>query len=91
MKALNQNSDTFKYLEEKFPKISEAKIKAGIFVVPQIRELFNGTQFTSKMTGLESYAWNGFKSVENFLGNHKSVHYVKIVENTIQRYQALVR
>ena len=29
---------------------------------------------TSKMTGLESYAWNRFKSVvENFLGNHKSV------------------
>ena len=77
-------------MEEKFPKISEAKIKAGIFVVPQIRELFNGTQFTSKMTGLESYAWNGFKSVvENFLGNHKSVDYVKIVENMIQRYQAL--
>ena len=90
VKALNPDGATFKYLEEKFPKISEAKIKAGIFVGPQIRELFRDTQFTSKMTGLESHAWNEFKSiVENFLGNHKSDDYVRLVENMIHCYQAL--
>jgi len=90
VKALNPDGATFKYLEEKFPKISEAKIKAGIFVGPQIRELFRDTQFTSKMTGLESHAWNAFRSVvENFLGNHKSDDYERLVEILIQSYQAL--
>jgi len=90
VKALNKDGDTFKYLEEKFPQISEAKIKAGIFVGPQIRELFKDTQFTSRMTGLELQAWTGFKSVvENFLGNNKSADYERIVENMIQRYEAL--
>lgn len=90
VKALTQDGDTFKYLQEKFPRISDAKIKAGIFVGPQIRELFKDTQFTLRMTGLELHAWNGFKSVvENFLGNNKSADYAKIVENMIQRYHAL--
>ena len=90
VKALNQDGEAFKYLEEKFPQISEAKIKGGIFVGPQIRELFKDTVFTSKMTGLELRAWNGFKSVvENFLGNNKSSDYAGIVEKMIQSYQAL--
>jgi hypothetical protein len=30
----------FKYLAEKFPPLSKAKIKEGVFVGPQIRKLF---------------------------------------------------
>jgi hypothetical protein len=42
------------------------------------------------MTGLELQTWNGFKYVVgNFLGNHKSFDYREIIENMIQRYQAL--
>ena len=36
VQALDQNSKPFKYLKGFFPKLSEAKIKAGIFVGPQI-------------------------------------------------------
>ena len=41
VKALNKEGNTFKYLAiyMRFPYISEAKLKAGIFVGPQIREL----------------------------------------------------
>ena len=39
VKALNKEGNGFKYLAMRFPYISEAKLKADIFVGPQIREL----------------------------------------------------
>ena len=39
IKALDQNGSTMQFLRRKFPKISEAKISAGILNGPQIREL----------------------------------------------------
>lgn len=45
---------------EKFPQISEAKIKDGIFVGPQIRELH---QFDELLRGDEKAAWKSFKEV----------------------------
>ena len=35
--ALDKESAAFKYLQDLFPKLSEAKVKAGIFVGPQIK------------------------------------------------------
>jgi hypothetical protein len=37
--AMDQNSVGFMYLKNKFPRISDAKIKDGIFVGSQIRQL----------------------------------------------------
>ena len=34
-----QNSNSFEFLFKKFLKLSQAKLKEGIFVSPQIREL----------------------------------------------------
>jgi len=39
VKALNQEEAAFTYLREKFPRLSEAKLKEGIFIGPQIRDL----------------------------------------------------
>ena len=39
VKGMNQEGRAFKYIREKFPKLSDAKVKEGIFVGPQIREL----------------------------------------------------
>jgi hypothetical protein len=36
---MDKNGSGFLYLKEKFPKISDAKIKEGIFVGPQIRQI----------------------------------------------------
>ena len=36
VKVLDQNSEAFEYLKGFFPKLSEAKVKAGIFALPQI-------------------------------------------------------
>ena len=34
--AMNQEEAAFVYLREKFPRLSEAKLKEGIFIGPQI-------------------------------------------------------
>ena len=43
--ALNKTKAVFKYLCEKFPRLIEAKIKQGVFVGPQIRELLKDDTF----------------------------------------------
>ncbi|XP_051513688.1 SUMO-interacting motif-containing protein 1 isoform X3 [Myxocyprinus asiaticus] len=40
VRALDKESATFKYLQDFFPKLSEAKVKAGVFVGPQIKKDF---------------------------------------------------
>jgi hypothetical protein len=49
-KARDKNTAVFMYLKNKFPMISDAKIKEGVFGGPQIRELtptylLNGAEF----------------------------------------------
>jgi hypothetical protein len=39
VEAMDKNGAGFIYLKHKFPRLSDAKIKEGIFVCPQIREL----------------------------------------------------
>ena len=41
--------------------ISDAKIKEGIFVGPQIRELMNDKAFEKSLNETEAAAWNSFK------------------------------
>lgn len=49
VKAMGKtNSRGFKYLCEKFPKISSAKLK-GVFVGPQIREIFKDNAFVKTL------------------------------------------
>jgi hypothetical protein len=40
VKAMDRNGSAFKYLAEKISRLSEAKIKQGVFVGPQIHKLF---------------------------------------------------
>ncbi|XP_061412718.1 uncharacterized protein LOC133345765 [Lethenteron reissneri] len=39
VRAVDKESATFKYLQDFFPKLSEAKVKAGAFVGPQIKKI----------------------------------------------------
>ena len=70
VKALNKDGDCFKYISSKFSFLSEAKLKEGIFVGPNIRSLMKDEIFENVMTQEERMAWTGFKNVvDNFLGN----------------------
>jgi hypothetical protein len=45
VKAMDRNGSTFKYLAAKFPRLSESKIKEGVFVGRQICKLFRDNMF----------------------------------------------
>ncbi|GFY02241.1 hypothetical protein TNCV_5101001 [Trichonephila clavipes] len=56
------NTPAFMYLKQKFPKMSEAKIKEGIFVGPQVRSLMHDEKFEELLNPLEEAAWQAFKN-----------------------------
>jgi len=59
-------------VRNKFPNVSDAKIKEGIFIGPQIRELMHDKQFEEDLNETEINAWLSFKRIcKDFLGNHK--------------------
>ena len=73
VKALDRNGPAFQYLRSKFPRVSEAKIKEGIFNGPDIRELMSDRRFGAVLQGAEKVAWDAFKDVvNNFLGNQRA-------------------
>jgi hypothetical protein len=70
--------------------LSEAKIKEGIFIGPQIRELTKDKTFDSILNEGELAAWTAFKEVcRNFLGNNKADDYQENVERLLQSYEAM--
>lgn len=90
VKALNKQGDCFKYLCDKFPALSEAKLKEGIFVGPQIRTLKSDRLFHNTMTQDESEAWSSFVEViDGFLGNNKTPNYKEIVASMVENYKKL--
>ena len=83
---MNQEEAAFIYLREKFPRLSEAKLKEGIFNGPQIRDLIKD----KLLQGDEKAAWDSFKLVvKGFLGNRRAKNYEEFVNNLLQSYQKL--
>ena len=90
VKALDHDKPAFQYLQTKFPKISDAKIKEGILVGPQIRELMLDETFSGTMDQYELAAWDAFKRVcQGFLGKHIAPNYADLVGRLIASYQQL--
>jgi hypothetical protein len=89
VRALPQEGPCFKYLSMKFPSITQDKLKAGIFVGPQIHKLMD-KDFEKTMNARENEARTTFRSVtENLLGNNKDPNYKNIVETTLENFNKL--
>jgi hypothetical protein len=58
VKAMNQEAAAFTYLREKFPKLSEAKLKEGLFLLVHKYEILSRT---NTLTG-------SFKATKSRLG-----------------------
>ena len=56
VKAMDWTGSAFKYLAEKFPRLSETKIKDGVFMGPQIRRFFRDSMFNNLLQGDEKKA-----------------------------------
>lgn len=91
VKAMSVESEGFLYLKQKFAGIvSDGKLKAGIFIGPQIRDLLLDPVFTSKLDPLQLTAWEAFKNVvNNFLGNHRAENYVELVQDMMEAYKKM--
>ena len=90
VKALDKSSAAFLRIEVLFPKLSQAKLKEGIFVGPDIRKLMKDDAFESSLQSRERRAWTAFKAICcNFLGNHKSNDYVEQVAELLSSYKAM--
>ena len=56
VKALYKNGAAFQHLSTVFPGLCAAKLKEGIFVGPQIREVLKGTDFEELLNSKERRA-----------------------------------
>ncbi|KAL6461808.1 hypothetical protein MHYP_G00299530 [Metynnis hypsauchen] len=90
-KAMDHNSDGFKYLKQKFGEVQrDAKLKAGIFDGPQVCELIKDKDLPSKHRPLELRAWESFvQVVQNFLGNHKATNYEELVDDMLISFKRM--
>jgi hypothetical protein len=62
-------------------------MREGIFVGPQITQLFEDKDFSTKLTSTERRAWKAFENVcRNFLDNERAQYYGEIVQELISSH-----
>jgi len=79
-KGMDKTGRGFEYVRNKFPNVSDAKIKEGIFMGAQNRELMQDIQFDEDLNETGRNGWLSFKRIcKDFLGNHKAANYQDVV------------
>jgi len=70
--------------------VSDAKIREGIFIGPQIRGLMQDKQFDEDLNETGRNAWLSFKRIcKDFLGKHKAEKYQDVVQGLLSSYKAM--
>ncbi|KRZ85400.1 Serine/threonine-protein phosphatase PP1 isozyme 1 [Trichinella sp. T8] len=88
VKALDKNGTCFQYLCTQFPLLSDAKLKEGIFVGPDIQKLIKDKMFSSTVTQVEKEAWVAFTNVVlGFLGKKKDPEYGRLVNVMLEIFE----
>ena len=86
---MDNESKGFGCLSQKFPKITEAKMKQEIFIGPQITQLSEDQDFNKRLNSTERIAWKALENFcRNFPGNKKAENYSEIVLELISSYSA---
>jgi hypothetical protein len=90
-KIYQQNTEVIKVLKTMFPNLSDAKLKAGVYDGPQIREMFKKeVLLKQKMSRDEIHAFTCLQNVcEKFLGNQRARNYRQLVKDMITSYAKL--
>ena len=90
VKAMDQDGSGFRYLQEKFPTKTDAKLEAGVFIESKIRKLMTDERFGENLNPIEKEVWNQFSLVvKNFLGNNRSSLYESIVQEFLSSHKTL--
>lgn len=89
-KIFKENPSAAAALISMFPRLSNEKLKGGIFDGPQIRKLFNNTNFPNVLSPLEKDAFLSLKAVvEEFLGNNRSSEHKILVDKLMLSFKNL--
>jgi hypothetical protein len=59
-KAMNKDVKGFEYLKEKFPKISDGKVKEGMFIELRIREIISDDLLGHLLMETKKSVWRTF-------------------------------
>jgi len=90
VKGMDKAGRGFEYARNKFPNVSDARIKECIFIGPQIRELMQDKQFDENLNETERNAYLSFKRIcKDFLGNHKAANYQDIMQDLLTSNKAM--
>ena len=90
VKKMNPEGEAFKHIQKLFPKLSEAKVKGGIFVSTHVKRLMQSDSFHEKLSIVERRTWESFVSVvKGFLGNYKVPNFKNIVEELVNAYEKM--
>jgi hypothetical protein len=90
VKALLETGNCLKYLCKRFPHLSEAKPKEGVFFGPDIRKLMFDEDFPLTVTEVEREAWIDFRSVvTKFIGNNKDHDCITTIANMLEKFKVL--
>ena len=60
IKALDFEGEVFPEIRSMFPRLSQTKIKGGIFIGPQKKTLLKSKTLEEKINGTEKKAWQAF-------------------------------
>jgi len=63
VKGMDKTDRVFEYVRNNFPNANDEKIKEGIFIGPQIRELIQDKRFDDDLIETERNAWLSFKRI----------------------------
>jgi len=90
VKGMDKTGHGFEYARSKFQNVSDAKMKEGILIGPQIRELMQDKHFDEDLNETERNGWLSFKRIfKDFLGNHKAVNYQDVWQDLLTLYKAM--
>ena len=87
VKAMDRNGTAFLYLRQKFPLLSDVKIREGVFTGPDICSLLHDEVFEHIITGDEQRVWHAIREVvTGFLGNRRADNYEGRTESHEQQF-----
>jgi len=90
VKRMDKTGRGFEYLRNRFPNVSDAKVKKCIFIGLKIRELIQDKQVDKDQNETERNVWLSFTRIcKDFLGNHKAANYQDAVQDLMTSYKAM--
>lgn len=87
---LGGNNRPIERLHKMFPKLTVAKINAGVFIGPNVHKILNDDKFYRTLPNNFQEALRALRDVvEHFLGNNRAPNYAQLVEKMLKKYKEI--